>query len=611
MDDGQRRARSRRGPGDAAPPPPPRRRAEPPRPGHPVGPVPGPVRAPGAARPPGPAPWPPAPAGPPRSRPGLPADGPARPDRPSTEPPRPGRPSDEPRPHRRAAAGETGRHGIVDGSGLVESTGLLPPSAGSREDAQRIDATLSRLTAAHAGVTLLDDDRPQPVVQRRSRPNPVVLLVGLLALAVFAVTAFQYVVKARLDDGVRAVAALDPGSGTIVDPAAQAGAENVLVVTGSATPGPGPRTDTVLVAHVPAGDGDVVGLSVPRELEVSRPPCRRWDAAAGTYSDEIVPAEARAPLLSALDLGGPMCVTRVVQQLTGLAVTRYVGLDVAGAGALVDVLGGVDVCVDRPVLDDVLGPVMPAAGTTRLDGQRTRDLLSARNVQGDAGERDVVERQSRLLAAVAGDVLSADVLLDPARLGAVREALGGALTSDSADLDRVLATGLALRSFGADGVVFATVPTAAASSQGGVLPQEPDAGELFAALREGAAVPEQPLLAAAGGPEPAEVSLEVLNAADRQGLAGAVGDTLSSLGFTVTSVDTADGVSERTEIRFSPDRAAAAQVLGQSVPSAVAAPDPGASGLLQLVLGSGFDDVVRAPTGTTSGPPETPVVRCT
>jgi hypothetical protein len=210
------------------------------------------------------------------------------------------------------------------------------------------------------------------------------------------------------------------------------------------------------------------------------------------------------------------------------------------------------------------------------------------------------------------EVLSAGVLLDPARIGAIREALGGALTLDRADLDRVLATGLALRSFAADGVTFTSVPTApGASSQGGLLLQAADAAALFAALREGATLPEQPMLAAAGGPSPAEVSVEVLNAADRQGLASAVGDTLGSLGFAVTAVGNAPEPADRTEIRFSPDRAAAAQVLGESVPSAVAVPEPGASGLLQLVLGSGFDDVVRAPTGTGTGAPETPVVRCT
>ncbi|MCX6466717.1 MAG: LCP family protein, partial [Pseudonocardiales bacterium] len=480
------------------------------------------------------------------------------------------------------------------------------------DDARRIDATLTRLTAAHAGVTLLDDDRPPPAVRTRTRPGIGLLLVGALALLLFAVTAFQYVAKARLDEAVVAVAALDPGSGAVVDAEAQAGSENVLIVGGSEPDGR-PRTDTLLLAHVPANGGDVVGLTIPRDLEVNRPPCRRWDAAAGAYLDEIVPAQARTPLVTALDLGGPQCATRVVQQLTGLEVTRYVGIDLDAVGPLVDVLGGVDVCLDRPVLDDVLGSVVPAAGVSRLDGLRSRDLLQARSVQGDAGgDRDVLERQQRVLVAVVDEVLSADVLLDPARLGGVRDALGDALTLDGTDLDRTLATGLALRSFAADGVTFATVPTApGASTQGGVLLQRSEAEALFAALREGETLPEQPVLAAAGGPSPAEVSVEVLNAADRQGLAGAVGDTLTSLGFTVTAVGNAPAPLARTEIRFSPDRAAAAQVLGQSVPSAVAVPDPAASGLLQLVLGSGFDDVVRAPAASATGAPETPVVRCT
>jgi LCP family protein required for cell wall assembly len=471
-----------------------------------------------------------------------------------------------------------------------------------RGEARRIDASLTRLTAAHAGVTLADGgaDRPPPAPRpARPRMRPVRVAVAAVVLLLFAVVAFGHVTKARLDDAVRSVEALDPGSGAIVDAAGQAGAENVLLVSTDGDRRDGPRGDTVLVVHVPPGGAGVVALSVPRDLEVSRPPCRRWDGAAGAYTDEVVPAEARVPLVSALDLGGPQCAVRVVQQLTGLAVTRYVGLDVAGVAPLVDALDGVEVCVDRPVVDALLGPVVPVAGPVALDGLRARDLVAARNVDGDSGGREVQERQARLLVAALREVLSPDVLLDPAGTGAVADALGGVLAVDAADLDRVLATGLALRSFAAADVTWTTVPTdTGPSGQGGAVLREAEAAELFAALRAGEPVQEQTVLASAGEPEPGEVSVEVLNASGRRGLAGEVGGTLGDLGFTVTGVGNADP-TDTTAIRFSPDRAAAAQVLAAAVPSAVSTPDPGATGVLQLVLGRGFDDVLRAPVATT------------
>ncbi|MDN5749440.1 MAG: LCP family protein, partial [Pseudonocardia sp.] len=447
---------------------------------------------------------------------------------------------------------------------------------------------------------------------------PTRTLVAVVALLVFAVAAFQYVGKARLDDAVRQVTALDPESGAIIDAAAQAGDENVLLLgsesTRGDTPDGGPRTDTVLLAHVPAGGGDVVGMSIPYDLEVNRPPCRRWDAAAGVYLDETVPAEARTPLISAFDLGGPQCATRVVQELTGLVVTRFIGLDLDGVGGLVDAVGGVDVCVGRPVVDRVLGAVVPTAGTSTFDGARARDLVQARNVAGDTA-RDVPERQQRLVAALLEKVLSARVLLDPARIGALGPALGGALTVDAADLDRVLATASSLRDFSADGVTFTTVPIAdGTSSTGNTLLRPADAAALFAALRDGEAIPEQTVLASAGGVSPEDVTtdapLQVLNGSDRQGLAGEVGEALGALGVEVGEVANAPSPADETIIRFSPDRAAAAELLGEIVPAARAVPDTGASGLFQLVLGRSFDGTVRPPAAAAGAVADEPAVSC-
>jgi hypothetical protein len=56
----------------------------------------------------------------------------------------------------------------------------------------------------------------------------------------------------------------------------------------------------------------------------------------------------------------------------------------------------------------------------------------------------------------------------------------------------------------------------------------------------------------------------------------------------------------QTVIRYSPDQAAAADLLAGTVPSATTVPDPGASGVLQLVLGRSFDEVLRAPTGSVA-----------
>ena len=100
---------------------------------------------------------------------------------------------------------------------------------------------------------------------------------------------------------------------------------------------------------------------------------------------------------------------------------------------------------------------------------------------------------------------------------------------------------------------------------------------------------------------PAQLRVGVLNGTERTGLAATVAQSLGTLGFAVGDVGTAEQVTQQTLIRFSPDQAAAAALLATSVPAATSVPDPGTAGVLQLVLGTSYDDVLRPPAAA-AGP---------
>jgi LCP family protein required for cell wall assembly len=464
---------------------------------------------------------------------------------------------------------------------------------------QQIDETLTRLTAAHAGLVLArdgeDDEPPAEEAPARSRPNALQLLVLVLVAAVFTTTAVGWAAKGWLGSAVRSVAALDEGSGAIRDADAQKGDQNVLVVATDKGPA------TVVVAHVPAGGGPLTVLSVPADLEISRPPCERFDPTTGTYTGEIVPALARTQLATALDAGGPRCATRAVQQLTGLAITAYVGVDLDRIGPLVDAASGVEVCVTRPVQDRELGPVVPNPGTVTLDGPGADDFVRASEVDGDPpADRGRIERQQQVLAGVLGPTMTSAGLLDLPRVAALRPALGGALTTDGAGLDEVLALSRSLRALGDVG--FASVPTTDGGRGGSVL-RDVDASALFTALRTHAPLPATTVDGAAAGPAPGDVTVQVLNASGKTGVAAGTGNTLGALGFRIGTVSNADQPTPQTVIRYSPDQAAAADLLSGSIPAASLVPDPGSTGVLQLVLGRSFDGDVRPPAQPESAPP--------
>lgn len=481
---------------------------------------------------------------------------------------------------------------------------VRPPSPnGTAAEARRIDETLTRMTLAHAGVTIAGKTDEPDAAERLPRRRLSLLRLAVLAVAALVVAAggVGWGAQRWLGAAVRSAAALDPGSGAIVDPTDQAGAENVLVVATdrAATPGAAARPDTVVVAHLPSatakGARPLTVLSIPTDLEVSRPPCERYDAASATYTAETVPAQARTQLASALDLGGPRCATRAVQQLTGLAITRYVGIDLERLGAAVGAVSGVRVCSPRAVIDATLGPVAPKPGPVVLNARSATDYASAAAVAGDppAG-RGRVERQQQVLGAVLGAALSDTRLLDLPRVRTLRPLLGQALATDGADLDQVLALARSMDDLGAPGVTFATVPTDPDPAGGSVL-RATDAGAVFDALRTEAALPAT-TAGQQSGPKPSDLVVQVRNASQRPGVAAKVADTLRGLGFGVGTVTNADQPTPQTLIRYSPDQTGAAELLAATVPAATTVPDPGATGVLQLVLGRSFDGVVRAPT---------------
>ncbi len=481
--------------------------------------------------------------------------------------------------------------------------------------AARIDETLTRLTAAHAGMAIARDDDPDDTEKKptkRSRFTPGRILGLGVAALVFGTTALGFTSKTLLDSAVLDVAALDKKAASIVDAPAQAGDENVLIMSTSGNAQPSASdlaASSVAVAHFPAGGGEVRVISLPWNLEINRPPCEPFNPQTGTYGGQPVQIEANTNLASAYQKGGPKCSAQVVQALTGLAITSFVGMDLEKMKAAVDAVGGVEVCVTRPIRDTALGPILPNAGDQNIDSKRAGDLMRAVDVEGDpTSGRGIIERQQKVLAGVLDSTVSTTGLLSVRRVSALRTALGGALMADGSDIDQMLALSRTLSRLDADGVAYLPVPTTTQPNQRGhVELRQTEAAAIFTAMRGDTPLPEGAVGAGSSGSglAPKDLSIRVFNASDRSGLAGTVGETLKGLGFGVSEVKNADKPTQKTVIKFSPDKQAAAELLAATVPSAETVPDPGTNGVLDLVLGRSFDDAVKPPVGpspATEGP---------
>jgi len=442
-----------------------------------------------------------------------------------------------------------------------------------------------------------------------------------IAAIVFVVAGIAWGAKQWVNDKIRQVTALDPDSSAIVDKDKQAGDENFLLVgsdtraganpqdnVGNADSVPGARSDTLMIAHIPADRSRVVVVSIPRDLEVNQPACTGWDPVSGKYNGRANPTRDHVKINSIYEVGGPLCTTKVVQQLSGLSINHYVGIDFNGFKAMVDAVSGVELCVARPVHDDILGPIVNQSGHVRLSGDQALNFVRARHVRGDpTSDYGRIRRQQKFISALMREAMSNHVLLDPGKLSDFVNAFAANTFGDNLGVDQMLTLGQSLHSLDAGRVTFVTIPTTGEpNARGNEELRVKDTTALFRAIIDGTPLPGEkpaPPKAAASPPtpagtppavRPAEVKVQVLNGTERAGLAGQAARGLQAAGFNIVKVDNANEQAPHTVVRYSSVREAHARAVAAAVPGAVLELDPTMGTALELVLGSDFSKVVPA-----------------
>lgn len=165
--------------------------------------------------------------------------------------------------------------------------------------------------------------------------------------------------------------------------------------------GPG-LTDTIILASLGMKEKDIVLISIPRDLWVDTVSYEGKINGAYSFGEGGV---AGADLLS-----------RVVGGVTGVPVHYYAVVDFQGFEKAIDVLGGVEVDVERP-FDDYKYPVRGEecaekeedkwehihfdAGLQSMDGDRALKFVRSRHSQGPEGSDFArSRRQQKVLLAV-------------------------------------------------------------------------------------------------------------------------------------------------------------------------------------------------------------------
>ncbi|MEJ2867046.1 LCP family protein [Actinomycetospora sp. OC33-EN08] len=243
----------------------------------------------------------------------------------------------------------------------------------------------------------------------------------------------------------------------------------------------GDTADSITVVHVPAGGGRATAISIPRDSYVqladdfgkhkinsaySRAAAFTTDtltegtaggAATSPFAPDAGPTASPddpAVRRAAMQAGARLTI-ETVEQLTGLPITHYASVNLAGFADVSQALGGVPVCLRAPVDDPYSGLRLPA-GPQEVSGAQALAFVRQRHGL-PGGDLDRITRQQTFLASATRELLSAGTLANPFALDRLSGTLARSVTLD--DRWNVLSFAGQMQGLSAGAVTFRTIPT--------------------------------------------------------------------------------------------------------------------------------------------------------
>ncbi len=527
----------------------------------------------------------------------------------------------------------------------VERTTVLPKTPARPRPARPVDDV-----AADPA-----DEDPPP---KRRRRRGALLLAGRLAAATIAAAALAMTGGAwqwstAKNHRLNTVSALDPQSRDVVDPNAQYGDEDFLIVgidsragangsmgAGGTEDAGGARSDTIMLVNIPANRKRVVAVSFPRDLAISPIQCEAWNPDTWEYGPLFDPDTKKygpknvyteTKLNSTFAFGGPKCLVKEIQKLSGLSINRFIAVDFAGFAKMVDAIGGVEVCTTSPMKDYELGTVLAHAGRQLINSETALNYVRARNVttenNGDYGR---IKRQQLFLSSLLRSLISKDTFLSMNKLNNVVNMFISDSYVDNVKTKDLVQLGQSIQGMNAGHVSFVTVPTGITDENGDEPPRTSDMRALFDAIINDDPLPGENDLNATTSPPtksptskaaqpqtstsvdprpervqaltaaPRDVTVQVSNSTAKEGLATKASSQLKREGFRVKSPDDYPKSIKTTTVFFSRGNERAAATVAATFANSKVERITGIGPVVQVVLGSDFASVGTPPPAGSS-----------
>jgi LCP family protein required for cell wall assembly len=187
-------------------------------------------------------------------------------------------------------------------------------------------------------------------------------------------------------------------------------------------------TDTMILIHVNYESKKAVLISLPRDIWVKLPTKSGEPFAAkinGVYQLQLFPAtypDVNVKKYTQNNDNG--LLNHVLKQITGLDVDSYVAVDFKSFVKIIDLLGGIDVDVQKSFTDtqypvdgketDLCGKTEEefmelekfVAGVTHMDGETALKYARSRHSPTDGGDFNRARRQQQVIEATKNKLLS-------------------------------------------------------------------------------------------------------------------------------------------------------------------------------------------------------------
>ena len=389
-------------------------------------------------------------------------------------------------------------------------------------------------------------------------------------------------------------------------------------------------SDTAMLMHVAADRKWAEVISIPRDLFVPIPACQDR-----TNPGQTDPAQAEAQFYDAMGEGGPACAVATVEQMTNIRIDHFVELTFDAFIDLTNAVGGVQICVPEPGIDDPnYSGLVLSAGLHTIIGNEA--LAFVRDRHGLAGGTDTsrIQMQQEFMTALFSKLTSNGTLEDPITLYKIATSVSSNITVDTA-LDNIGTMASIAESVGSINkkyIQYITAPETfdtpgefSYDEAGEHSSPGPGFDQLWTDMREDQPLPGSPAAAEVGtlasaspsassnqaagspsaNPSPTvaakEVTVQVFNGTDVAGEAHNAAMNLATMGMTTSIGDSGYSGYATTTILYPAGDQAEADTLADDVAGSVLKQSSSVSELTLVVGANAPTAIVASPSAGSGG----------